>query len=844
MIAKSNLLLRAFAIVSVATVLTLSLAANPSAGRPHTMPPEADATTFFESKVRPVLFEKCFSCHGEKKQQAGVRLDSRANILKEALSGPIVVPGEPDKSALVRAIRYDGKTKMPPTGKLSAADLAALTDWVKMGAPWPEPKSATTVASKNYWAFRPLTKTTIPNVKSKSWMKTPVDAFILSELERRNLKPNPYADRPTLIRRATFDLIGLPPTPEEVDAFVNDKSPPAWEKVIDRLLQSPHYGERWGRHWLDLARFAESHGYEQDYDRPNAYYYRDFVIKALNLDVPYNTFVKWQLAGDEFEPENPLALMATGFLAAGTHATQITKNQVEKERYDELDDMLATTGTSMLGLTFGCARCHDHKFDPVPQRDYYRMLATFTTTVRSDYEIDLDPQGYREAKDAFDKAQAPLAEALQEFERGELPARFDRWLNNGRKLAANVKVADNVKDLLAKSELTSDDRAALMKWYATTDAQRQALNKQVQDHLANEPKKPKVLISSEGVTAVRTHTQGGDFLEGTHFLRRGDPNRKEGVATQSFLTVLMRAPEQEKRWQIPPPQGWRTSYQRRSFANWITDTDAGAGHLLARVIVNRLWQHHLGRGLVGTPSDFGAQGEKPSHPELLDYLATQLINHGWSLKHMHKLIMTSAVYLQSAASDPAKEKLDPQNKLCGKHPRQRLEAEVIRDSMLALSGRLDPTKFGPGTLDETMKRRSIYFFVKRSKLIPTMMLFDAPNALTGMAVRPTTTVAPQALMLLNNQNVRECARAFAQRVASVHPSLTGKGGGGLGAVVARAYRTAFGRQPTDKELADSLTFLAQQSSSYKTAEGANADELALTDFCQVLFGLNEFVYVE
>jgi len=477
------------------------------------------------------------------------------------------------------------------------------------------------------------------------------------------------------------------------------------------------------------------------------------------------------------------------------------------------------------------------------------MLSTFTTTVRSDYEIDLDPRGYRDAKDAFDRTHAPLAASLGKFESEELPSRFEQWLSSGRKVAASVKVADNVKGFLTKAELTSEDRVALMKWYATTDAQWQALNKPVQDHLAKEPKKPKVLISSEGVPAVRTHTQGGDFLECTNFLRRGDPNRKEGVATQSFLAVLMRAPEQEKHWQVAPPPGWRTSYQRRSFANWITDPDAGAGHLLARVIVNRLWQHHMGRGLVSTPSDFGTQGEKPTHPELLDYLSTQLIGnredvaHGWSLKQAHKLIMTSAVYMQSASTDPAREKLDPQNKLCWKHPRQRLEAEVIRDSMLSMSGLLDPTMFGPGTLDETMKRRSIYFFVKRSKLIPTMMLFDAPNALTGMAVRPTTTVAPQALMLLNNQNVREYTRAFAKRLAGSEPRSLASGQA-RPEIVRSAYRITFGRLPADSELADSLTFLAQQSASYKTDGRADADGLALTDFCQVLFGLNEFVYVE
>ena len=811
-------------------------------------------------------------------------------------------------------------------------------------------KTVSVEEGRTRWAFQPLAIKQPPAVADETACRTPADRFIVARLAAQDLTLNAPVDRRRLIRRAYFDLIGLPPTPEEIEAFVNDSAEDAYEKVLDRLLDSPHYGERWARHWLDLARFAESHGFEQDYDRPSAYHFRDFVIKAFNQDLPYDTFIRWQLAGDEIQPDNPLALMATGFLAAGVHSTQITKNQVEKERYDELDDMTATIGTSMLGLSIGCARCHDHKFDPIPTRDYYRLLSTFTTTVRSEIELNLEPEKYEVAKAAYDQAHAPLVEALARFEMAQLPARFDAWLakrpqtpSTGKWLpleldgyrsqggATLVRLEDgsllasgknpehdeytfvastNLKNLTAvriealshKSfvkggpgrasngnfaltefkltatplqgepkqvpvklvnakatfeqkglgvagaidgnagsawavdpefgkdhaavfecetpvgfdggtqltftlkfnnntghsigrprlslttadkpvglegengsqplaeiaaiversggQISTADRQTLLKWYRPLDEEWRKLSQAVKDHAAQmpQPVMTKVLISSEGLPAVRLHTQGADFLEATHFLERGDPNRKQEVATQSFLRVLMDAPEGESHWRAEPPEGWRTNYRRRSLAHWITDVDAGAGALLARVIVNRLWQHHLGRGIVATASDFGAQGEPPTHPELVDWLAAELVRNGWRLKPMHRLIMSSAAYMQSSADDPAKAAVDPANKLCWRYQPRRLEAEAIRDSILAVSGLLDERMFGPGTLDDNQKRRSIYFFIKRSKLVPMMVLFDAPDALQGIGVRPNTTIAPQALMLLNNPLIREAAQ--------------------------------------------------------------------------------------
>ena len=1029
-------------------------------------PASAEGVAFFESKVRPLLVQHCLACHSDKTKppMGGLRLDSKAAVLAGGGHGPAVVPGNPQKSLLIQAIQFNGTLKMPPAGKLPDAQIAILTEWVKMGAPDPRTggpakklTGLTVEEGRKYWAFQRLRQVTVPapfmypiqppKLEVPAFLKaygslnktvddayitykskTPIDRFIFARLGVSGLRPNLPADRRTLIRRAYFDLIGLPPTPQEVDAFLNDKSPKAWEKLIDKLLASPHYGERWGRHWLDLARFAESHGYEQDYDRPYAYFYRDFVIKALNQDLPYNTFVKWQLAGDEFEPENQLALQATGFLAAGTHATQITKNQVEKERYDELDDMLSTTGTAMLGLTFGCARCHSHKYDAIPQDDYYRMLATFTTTVRSDFDVNTDPVGYGKVKSAFDIEHEKVVDELKKYETGDGAKRMEKWLVERSSKVANpswyilepqsMKASDGVKfepqidgsylvagalpdndtytfvakaslknitalrlealadptlvkggpgraangnfalsdikvgvsptadakpvDVKLKSaradfeqkglpvaaaidgdaksawavdpelgkshaaafefqkpvgndgptyltvtlkfenntghsigrprlsvttqsgavaldaageperanrilnsiaggmvELKPDERNALINWAKVNDGEWNRLNKAVQDHLASAPKPPlqKMLISSEGVPAVRTHTQGGDFLEATYHLRRGDPNQKDHVANQAFLQVLERTPDGERHWVELPPKGWHTSYRRKAYANWIADVDNGGGALLARVIVNRLWQHHMGRGIVATPSDFGVQGERPTHPELLDWLASELIRSGWRLKPIHKLIMTSAVYMQSSAGNARAMKIDNQNKLCWRHPKQRLEAEVIRDTLLSVSGQLEETMFGPGTLEESMKRRSIYFFVKRSKLIPSMMLFDAPNALLGLGARATTTVAPQALMLMNSPLVRTYAEALAKRIGADKAPPRAE-------VVMTAYDLCFSRPPTASETADSFAFLNQQLESYRGKGNPDAVQLALTDFCQALFGLNEFVYVE
>ncbi len=724
----------------------------------------AEGLAIFTRHVRPLLVRRCLKCHGgETEIQSGLNLATREGLLKGGMNGKAVIPGKSRGSRLNRLIAHAEEPYMPQDApKLSDAEIGQIASWIDHGAPYDEglipsakpeqPWTERTVDPKvrKFWSFQPLAVTRPPvDAARTAWPRNPIDAFINQSLDRQNLTPNGEAGPRALVRRVTFDLIGLPPTAAELDAFEADPSPAAYAALVDRLLASPHYGNRWARHWLDLARFAESHGFEHDYDRPTAYHFRDFVIRAFNDDLPYDTFVRWQLAGDEFAPHDSMALMATGFLAAGVHSTQITKNEVEKQRYDELDDMLATTGNAILGLSVGCARCHDHKFDPIPQADYYRLLSAFTTTVRT--EVDLQPR--------------------------------------------------------------QTDRRPV-----------------------------KALIASEGLPPVRLHTQGDDFFKQTFFLSRGDVNQKQGAAPLGFLQVLMRSPDREKHWPAEPPKGSRTSYRRTALADWLTDTQSGAGQLVARVIVNRLWQHHFGHGIVATPNDFGTRGERPSHPELLDWLAAELIRHNWQLKPIQRLILTSAAYRESSEADRAKESVDPLNRFFWRHEKRRLEGEVVRDALLACGNRLDERMFGPGSLDEAQRRRSIYFTVKRSELVPMMQVFDAPEALTSMGDRPSTTIAPQALLLLNNVNVRACARAFAARLLPAldrSPAEAVRGG----------YRMALCRDPRSDELEDSITFIEQQralhASDPKAAESqTHARDAALLDFCQVLMCLNEFVYVD
>ncbi|HZZ71863.1 MAG TPA: DUF1549 domain-containing protein [Pirellulales bacterium] len=791
----------------------------------------------FQKEISAILKDHCLKCHGGEKTSGEFDLATREGLLKGGETGQDVVPFDSHGSLLYKLITHADEPKMPDKGpKLSDETIAKIAEWIDNGAPYDQPlapgkasakSKVVTAEDKRWWSFQPLAQEGPPKLSSTlaPLAQNAVDQFILAKAQPQGLTYSPAADRRILVRRAYLDLWGLPPTPAEVDEFIQDGSPDAWPKLIDRLLASPHYGERWARHWLDVARFAESSGFEHDYDRPGAWIYRDFVIRALNSDMPFNQFLHWQLAGDEYAPDDVQALAATGFLGAGVFPTQITANEVERTRYDALDDMLSTTSSAFLGLTVGCARCHDHKYDPIPTRDYYRLLSTFTTTVRSNIEVDLDPEKAKRELAEWTAADAPLAAALRDRE-AALRAKFDE--DRKQKEAAGEKpLAEAEQKKLFEQAKQQDD--AWKKRHAEVEA-----------HAKKKPARTTILICGEGYPALRYHTQGADFFHETYILERGSTDRKKEVATQSYLEVLMPGPDAAEKWHWQPPAGAKFSGRRRSLAEWLTDVDSGAGSIVARVIVNRLWQHHFHQGIVASPNDFGHTGTPPSQPELLDWLARELIHNGWKLKPLHKLLMTSAAYMQATSPEPQtaqKEKLDPANGLFVRRQTQRLEGEPIRDSILAVAGTLDPAMYGPGVHDEKSLRRSIYFTVKRSQLMGSMVVFDQPEPLVSQGSRPTTTVAPQALLLLNGPQVRAAAEAFARRIEAQAPVKDD-----FKAAVERAYSAALCRAPTADELRAAVQFLDAQAASYQTDAKPNGRSIALSDFCQVLFGLNEFAY--
>ena len=1013
--------MKTLACIAVVLAITLPIAAVAA---------DDEGLQFFERKIRPVLVQHCYGCHSvaardAKKLQGGLFLDSAAGIAEGGDSGAVLVKGQSAESLLFKALNYDG-FEMPPSGKLSDAVIADFAKWIELGAPDPrggeapvKPKREIDLdEGKQWWAFQPLHDVPLPDASK------PIDGFIRQAQQTQGLQPNLPASKEKLIRRAYFDVIGLPPTPEQAAAFVADSSPQAFEKVVDELLASPGYGERWARHWLDTARFAESGGYEFDGFRAGAYHYRDWVIRALNLDLPYDEFVRMQLAGDQLAPDDFDGAAATGFLVAGPYPGQITAKTVERIRYDQLDDMMMTMGGSMLGLTLGCARCHEHKYDPIPHQDYYAIAASLARTAHGPRTLEFDLAATERAQQQHQAEHKPLVAALQSFASNELPTRFKAWrgteldkqpeatrwqalepvsleaersylkelpggiiahdglLNPGIKISqrgqrrsvaseeqyrltfqthqknvqslrldaltdkslpqrgpglngdgsfqlAEIKVTVRPLDptvteapvtvklkpvfaafedqdqplanafddkpatawvvkttarkdnaaifefetplagfvggtelvlelkfldqglgrlrvalsvepnpatwagdvspqhvaemraiVVAYPEVLPDvARVSLARWYAPFDAETAAVYYAVRDHAAAAPR-PKL-------TEVYTTVAGGQDV---YFLRRGEVDNKEGKAEPGILQVLWRTGE--------PTQPSETSEPvepRIALANWMTDVERGAGPLVARVIVNRVWQHHFGEGLVGTPNDFGVQGERPTHPELLEYLSQELVRSGWKLKPLHKLMMLSDVYQQSHEVDPANFKLDPANDYLWHFRPRRLEAETIRDALLAAGGTLDRTMYGPSVLDDS-SRRSVYLRVKRSELLPIMTMFDAPEPTQSIGARSVTTVPTQALAMMNSPLVRQQAEKL---FARIQPATDVP----LSAAITRGYQIALGRSPTDVEQTRMLAFIDQQ----RIAMGADSPETtdkALIEFCHVLLCLNEFVYVD
>ena len=749
---------------------------------------DAAAVAFFEKQVRPLLAEHCHACHSAKanKARGGLTLDSRDAILKGGDTGPAVVPGQPDKSLLVTAVHGTRPDlQMPPKGKLRPAQTAVFEKWVRDGAVYPGPASQAAASlnpssaeARQFWSFQPLRRHPVPAVKDAAWPKRPIDSFLLAALEARGLSPSAPADRRTLIRRASFDLTGLPPTPEEVAAFVADTAPDAYERLIDRLLASPHYGELWARYWLDLARYADV---PESWvtGRGQAWPYRDWVVRALNADLPYDRFVQLQLAADLTPGTPPADLAALGFLGMSPDywkELQLDVEVIKSIVADEWEERIDAVSSTFLGLTVACARCHDHKYDPISTRDYYALAGVIAGTRQIDLPL-LPPADAAVVRrtDVSIKALEEMTKELKARRPPDLKAQLDV-------LASEVK----------RLEATPGYKTVPVR--GVTDAH--------------------VSVVSRGPNATRLEFEDGvghDIAMHT----RGNPARPGAVEPRRFLSVL--SPAEPKRF----TQG----SGRLELARAVTTEGAP---LAARVIVNRVWRHHFGRGLVGTPSDFGRQGERPSHPELLDDLAARFVAAGWSLKWLHREILLSAAYRQSGTTDAAKQTIDPDNRLLGRMTRRRLDVESWRDAMLAVSGTLRRDLGGPPQelTDAANRRRTLYGLVRRRDLTDLLRLHDFPDPLTHTAARIPTTTPLQQLYALNGPLLRQEAAGLARRLAADEPA-------GGAARVRRAYALLFNRPPTERETTLALGFL-----------GGAPDADAWTRYAHVLLGSNEFLFID
>jgi len=921
-----------------------------------------------EARATAIVSAKCLTCHNPDQKIAGLVLTNREYAVAGGKSGPALMPGKPDDSLLMKKLAAG---EMPPGNPLPQADRQTIREWIAAGAPWSAAlEFARKRAGPDWWSLQPLAKAEPPSPEGipATWAQSPIDRFVYAKLREKDLSPSPPADRATYIRRATFDLLGLPPTPQEIDAFVGDRAPDAYEKLIDRLLASPHYGERWGRHWLDVIRFGESHGYEQNHLRPNAWPFRDYIIRSFNQDKPFNRFIVEQLAGDQIAPDNPDVEVGTGFLVAGVHDTVGIANEEGSrlQRANDLDDMVLATGAAFLGLTLNCARCHNHKFDPIQQADYYRLQATFAGVEHSERAL-----ASRAEKDRREAAEKPLADALAKVnqELADLKQHLQPRVDQQRaaimsKYRPSVD-AKRTEETFAPREArfvrmtilasTGNSEPAIDEfeiWTTGASAQNVALathgakataratrttgadvtfylpenlidGKFDKQWISGEPGKGQITIElarPEKIARIvwsrdRLGANQGNFLGqvATSYTIEAslDGKQWQQIATsegrlpygekerEAFFLLAVAADAEKQQWNdgqqqkkaleqkiaalpalpvayigkfkqpaeplrlnkrgnpmdlgevIAPaslstlskmlpgfdlepnaPEGAR----RLALARWIAD-DRNA--LTARVLANRIWHYHFGKGLVGTPSDFGFNGERPTHPELLDWLAQRLHEYHWQLKPLHRELMLSAVYRQSSANSEAGSAQDSDARYLWRFPPRRLEAEAVRDSVLAVSGKLDLTAGGPGfrlfkyTVDNVATyypleqfgpetyRRAVYQQAARSVKDDMLGPYDCPDSALPEPKRWVTTTALQALSMMNSSFIIDQARFFAER-------LSREAGQDHGAQVDRAYRLAFGRLPKPEERAAAIRLIEQHG---------------LTIFCRALFNANEFVYV-
>ncbi|SIO22841.1 Planctomycete cytochrome C [Singulisphaera sp. GP187] len=867
-------------------LLALALALPP---RVSASEPESRRLTY-EQDVRPILKAHCFQCHGEEEKPKG-KLDLRlVRLMKQGgVSGEALVPGNHQESFLWQ--RIDDEEMPPLDKKLSAKDKELIAAWIDQGAVTARPEPAKlapgvepTDEEKAFWSFQPIRRTDPPRVQNQARVRVPIDAFLLEPLEKENLQFAPEADKRTLIRRVTFTLTGLPPTPAEVDRFLTDEDSNAYERLVDRLLASPRYGERWARHWLDVAGYADSDGYSaKDAERKYAYKYRDYLVRSLNLDRPWDTLIREQLAGDEMltPPYQDLApdavdkLVATGFLRMAPDGSSDPEAEQALARNDTIAETIKIVSTSLLGLTVGCAQCHAHRYDPIPADDYYRFRALF--------EPAYNPENWRppaarlvslwtadersraasvdtEVK-AIDseraKALAVLVQKVFDQELAEAPEELRGELREARDTPAAKRTAAQKQWLKTYPRLNvSPGNVSLYDAKAFA-----ALTKDFASQVAKaREKRP-----AEDFVHALTEVPGQ--IPTTHLFFRGDIQQPRQAVQPGELVVLTAASETPD---IPVDDpALPTSGRRLAYARHLTN---GKHPLVARVLVNRVWLHHFGRGIVNTPGDFGMLGDRPSHPALLDWLADEFMSNGWSLKKLHRLILTSTAYRQSSRREPKLEAIDPDDRLFGRMPVRRLEAEAVRDAMLAVSGQLTPTMYGPPVpvaIDEAGQvivgidnrdaagrpvsqraslgaeewRRSLYIQVRRSLPLGLLETFDAPPMTPNCERRTSSTVAPQSLMMMNNDFVVQQAETFAGRVAH-------EAGDAPKARVELAWRLALALEPAPEQVESAVRFLADQQADFaatrnaKPSKKADPAHQALATFCQALFSSNAFLYVD
>ncbi|MBI1344689.1 DUF1553 domain-containing protein [bacterium] len=807
-------------------------------------PVSSEGLKFYETEVLPILQQHCYKCHGEGKNKGGLSLAGRKLLLTGGDSGPAINPEKPAESVLLDAINFRS-FEMPPAGKLPPEQIAILTKWVELGASMPEGTTAPATPhhgvpqvneeTKNHWSFRRIVRPEVPTVDRTDWVRNPIDAFILAKFEAAGLSPNPPALPQPLIRRLHYDLLGLPPSLELVQRFEADDSDATYQAIIRELLDSPHHGEHYARYWLDVVRYAESNSYERDNPKPFVWRYRDYVIDFFNSDRGYDEFIKEQLAGDEFAERSSRALIATGYYRLGLWDDEPV--DAELAFYDGLDDLVGTTSQAFLGLTMNCARCHDHKLDPLPQKDYYSFAAFFRNTRHYGQRSDDSVYAASIRSIATPEEEAMFAVEKQQWDErvGTLRKQLDEIEARVRPMLQGGEKDDFEND----SQRLRVIRKHAGEWLPREEVETYAQIRKTWNDLRNHPPR-------SGAQALCI-TEHGPQAPATHVLIRGSHKAPGDVVEPAFPVVL--SPPSPH---IQPPANGQSTGRRTALAEWIASPQ---NPLTARVMVNRIWQWHFGRGLVTSPNDFGLKGEAPSHPELLDWLAAEFMEHGWSLRHLHHLILTSNTYrISSAPNDEALAK-DPQNHLFWRFDMRRLRAEELRDSILAENDSLNlETMYGPSiypTIEKEVlagqsqpgrnweqsspddkRRRSIYIHIKRSLTVPLLANFDVAEADVTCPVRFATTQPTQALTMLNSAFLLE----EAQRLADV---VQQDAGDDRASQVTEALRRVLQREPTSEEIQRGLIMFDRLVNLHQLTR-----PVALKYFCLMALNLNEFVYLD